>query len=553
MKFERKILLAFLFAILAVGVLVFVAARTAGRLTEDNRLAGIAASQRFAIVTMVGNAFEAEAVARAYAFTGLPIYREEFDLSLSKLADDQVRIGALSFSDDAQTERVRQLRAAVRERVELLQILVAERDELGMEAARAHVASGKGKLAMDRVRALSTAVAQSQTSRIEAIHEKARQSARKMFWVLCGFAVVNFAILGVSFFLMWREWSRGGGYVARLQEAAREMELLSSMSSGLQSCGGVEEAKELMQHFLEKLFPRRSGALYVIRASRNVLEVKAGWGDTIGWSPIMEPQDCWALRLGRVQEFREGSNTLPCAHVSEARGGYLCVPMMAEGEALGVLHLRDPADETNGESGEGHANRSARAERIAAQFGPLIASLTLREQFRQQSIRDGLTGLYNRRYLEETMHRELLRAGRAGTSVAVIMMDVDHFKKLNDMHGHQAGDEVLQKFAIFLRDGVRGEDIACRFGGEEFAVVLPGVGLDMALQRAERMRSELANLRLRLMGQALPPMTASFGVAVYPGHGGDWEALLRAADGALYSAKRSGRNRVVGAGGADPL
>jgi diguanylate cyclase (GGDEF)-like protein len=360
--------------------------------------------------------------------------------------------------------------------------------------------------------------------------------------LLGSFALVNTIVLAVSFVVIRNEWKRGGGYVEKLQATTHEMSLLASMSSGLQSCASVAEGKDLMQHFLERLFPQQSGGLYVIRASRNILEVKAAWGDAAGWSPLMESQDCWALRLGHVHEFVEGGNSLPCRHVREAGGGYFCVPMMAEGEALGLLHLRRPA--TAPVAGD---DLAARAERIATQLGPVIASLTLREQFRQQSIRDGLTGLYNRRYLEETMGRELLRARRTGSALAVIMADVDHFKKLNDTHGHQAGDDVLQTFSVYLKDAVRGDDIACRYGGEEFSVILPGAGLEMAMQRAEALRAGLANLRVRIGRDTLPPITASFGVAIFPEHGETWEALLRAADGALYAAKRAGRDRVASA------
>ena len=246
-----------------------------------------------------------------------------------------------------------------------------------------------------------------------------------------------------------------------------------------------------------------------------------------------------------MHEFSAGGNNLPCQHVRESSAGYLCVPMMAEGEGIGLLHLR--ILDRPGRDATVTAERAAlrgRAERLTTQIGPAIASLTLRELLRQQSIRDGLTGLYNRRYLEESMARELLRAVRNKSQVAVIMADVDHFKQYNDTHGHQAGDEVLQAFATFLRDGIRGEDIACRYGGEEFAIILPGASQAGALERAERLRRGTSELRLRSAGITLPSFTASFGIALFPENGDSWESLLRAADAALYRAKREGRNRV---------
>lgn len=188
--------------------------------------------------------------------------------------------------------------------------------------------------------------------------------------------------------------------------------------------------------------------------------------------------------------------------------------------------------------------------------------LTLRRQLEEiralqatlqdQALRDGLTGLFNRRYLDETLERELARAARERTPVSVIMLDMDHFKRLNDRYGHKAGDTVLQRLAEILRDACRASDVACRYGGEEFALILPGATLPTALERAEAIRRQVAEL-------ALPPSpsqgtadnaircTVSLGVATYPEHGGNGETLIQQADRALYAAKGAGRNRAVGA------
>lgn len=539
MSFQRKILLAFACAAATVLVLAVVAGRSAYQLAENSRQVSSATERQFVVEQLQSRLLEAESVARAFAFTGLPLYLDEFESALDRVDAALAQLSKLDFDRSDQAERVRRLVATTEDRVRLFRELIELRTAQGEAAAREQVASGRGKLVMDRIRGLAAEFNATQSAYVAEILERENQSLREVSLLLGGFAFINVLVLGVSFVLMRSEWKRGGGYVERLHATTREMSLLGSMSSGLQSCASVAEGKELMQHFLERIFPQQSGALYVIRASRNILEVKAVWGASMDQAPLMESQDCWGLRLGQLHEFVEGGNALPCRHVSDSGGGYLCVPMMAEGEALGLLHLRRPSATMR--AGEDLASR---AERIAEQMGPVIASLTLREQFRQQSIRDGLTGLYNRRYLEETMGRELLRARRIGSSLAVIMADVDHFKKLNDTYGHQAGDDVLQTFAVYLKDAVRGDDIACRYGGEEFSVILPGAGLDMAMQRAEALRAGLANLRVRIGRETLPPITASFGVAIFPEHGESWEALLRAADGALYAAKRAGRNRV---------
>ncbi len=160
-------------------------------------------------------------------------------------------------------------------------------------------------------------------------------------------------------------------------------------------------------------------------------------------------------------------------------------------------------------------------------------------------VRDPLTGLYNRRYMEETLEREIRRAERRYTSLGVIMLDVDHFKRFNDTFGHAAGDTLLQELSSFLMGHIRGEDIACRYGGEEIALILPDASLDGARGRADDLRERIKALAIAHNGQALGSVTVSMGVAVYPDHGHSGEELLRAADAALYEAKAQGRDRVV--------
>ena len=163
------------------------------------------------------------------------------------------------------------------------------------------------------------------------------------------------------------------------------------------------------------------------------------------------------------------------------------------------------------------------------------------------SMRDPLTGLYTRRYLEETMGRELPRARRLGESVGVIVLDIDHFKNLNDTFGHDAGDYVLERTGELLRAATRNSDIACRFGGEEFAVILPGATLIVARNRAEAIRAALESLTIEFDGKAIGPLTVSAGVAAMPPHEQDWTFTLQQADRALYTAKQSGRNKVIAA------
>lgn len=181
---------------------------------------------------------------------------------------------------------------------------------------------------------------------------------------------------------------------------------------------------------------------------------------------------------------------------------------------------------------------------VAEQVGLALANLKLRETLRMQSIRDPLSGLYNRRHMEEAMERELHRAARNEHPLGVIVLDLDHFKNYNDSFGHEAGDNLLREFSSLLLTEVRGQDIACRFGGEEFVLILPDAPLETALSCAERLREQVKRMNVRYRGRSLGSITLSLGVAVFPEHGTAADALLRAADEALFRAKQEGRDRV---------
>jgi len=180
------------------------------------------------------------------------------------------------------------------------------------------------------------------------------------------------------------------------------------------------------------------------------------------------------------------------------------------------------------------------AERIAL----ALSNLQLRDKLRDQAIRDPLTAMYNRRYFEETASRELLRAGEHGFSVGVVMIDVDHFKRFNDSYGHEAGDAVLQRVGLVLQSHTRVEDVVCRYGGEEFVMLLPGLPADAIAGRAEELRQAVHELVVRFHGETLATITVSCGVSAFPDQGRTCTELIDAADHALYRAKQAGRNRV---------
>ncbi len=335
------------------------------------------------------------------------------------------------------------------------------------------------------------------------------------------------------------------GWVNELEQRNREISLLGEMTEYLLGCQHLEEISKVAALFLPQLFSKLRGALYVKGPSGDLLEAITTWGEGAPTSHVFVPEDCWAVRRGRMHAWTSTASGLSCPHLGlKPPEATMCAPINAQGESLGVLHLARPAD-TGGSDDLSSGSVGQLASAVAEQIGLAITNLQLRETLRHQSIRDALTGLFNRRYMEESLVRELQRASRAGIPVSVIMVDLDHFKRFNDSFGHAAGDALLRSLAAVLQKGIRAEDIACRYGGEEFALILPGAPLHIAQTRGEAIRQATARLSVEHQGTALGSLTLSLGIAMFPDHGSTGEKVLKAADAALYRAKAEGRDRMI--------
>jgi len=337
--------------------------------------------------------------------------------------------------------------------------------------------------------------------------------------------------------------------VALLESSNRETTLMEKMNSFLQSCTTEAEAYSIVAETATQLFPDDSGAVFVLSASRNMLEAAAVWGALAPTRLIFPPADCWAQRRGQVHLAT--AHMQRCSHVSDPQHMCVCIPLLALGETLGILHLQDGTIRQDASAIKRMHDKTQLATRFSNNIGLGISSLKSRESMRNLSIRDPLTGLFNRRYMEEAMAQEQARAQRNHSQLAVIMIDIDHFKRFNDQYGHDGGDAVLRDLGGFLKEQVRGSDIACRYGGEEFILILSQASAAGARLRAETIRAGAAQLGVVHAHRPLEAISLSLGIAMFPDHGPDPAAVIKAADIALYQAKRSGRDRFVMAG--DPL
>jgi diguanylate cyclase (GGDEF)-like protein len=329
--------------------------------------------------------------------------------------------------------------------------------------------------------------------------------------------------------------------LAELQQYTGEIEGVNELSQLLHSCLTLEEAHRQVALVLPRFFP--AGALLMLNPSRNLLDSVAVWGSASMAQGPFSPDTCWALRRGATHLVQPKNFALRCGHVDQtSRAGHLCVPLVGQGESLGVLSIQIPA---NPASTVALQRTQQFAVTVTAQMSLAFANLMLRETLKYQSVRDPLTGLFNRRHMEEFLARELLRANRNHKPLAVFMIDLDHFKEFNDSFGHEAGDILLREVGALFSSQIRGGDIACRYGGEEFLIILMDANLDAARQRAENLKGQVRNLQVHHRGQTLRQVTVSIGIAAYPDHGTSAQEMINAADRALYRAKTSGRDRIV--------
>jgi diguanylate cyclase (GGDEF)-like protein/PAS domain S-box-containing protein len=331
-----------------------------------------------------------------------------------------------------------------------------------------------------------------------------------------------------------------------LEKRSETATMLAKMGELLQSCTTRDEVFAAALGFAPKIFPAVPGAVSMLDASRSVAEVIGSWSACQLPATVFEPTSCWALRTGHPHLVLAGDSTARCAHAAGVKNTYLCTPILAQGETLGIVHFQATEEVPELDSSELSFKTT-----FAGQVGLSVANIKLREALRTQSIKDALTGLYNRRYMEETLAREVRRAARAQQSLGIIMLDLDHFKNFNDTYGHDAGDAVLRETGAFLFKNIRAEDFVCRFGGEEFVVILPTADLAATRGRAERVRSKMKELTIVHQGRSMGMITISVGVATFPEHGVSPKELMAAADAALYEAKRGGRDQVVVAASKD--
>lgn len=547
-------------AIFATAVLT---QRSLSRLADSRDVSTHSLLVNKALNDMMSQILDAETGQRGFLLSGRAPYLQPYYTALAQMRQSRAALGSALSQDSSALAPLDVLDKAIAAKLQDLDRAVRLKSEGRSDEAVEMILTDTGNQTMNAVRAALRDLGTEQVRRTNQLQAEIEQEIKNYYLIIGLSILVNLLLLA--------------GLVQRFRKAAiqrdaaqqvvdeRNVELsrllaaaatrnaqvqgLSELSRFLQSCADIDEAAGLLKQHLPPLMWAASGSLYLAAVEQDQLRQAFTWGGK-SFVEYFEPNECWAARLGQPfrQPFETGSAS--CAHLqseyASANNNIQCLPLMAYGELLGmvVLEADVASDPQTGLEIEG-------SRRFALeQVGLSIGNLKLRESLRQASIRDVLTGLYNRRFFDESSQREVLRALRQHAKgdyagLALMMVDIDHFKLFNDQHGHEVGDQVLREVAQVLQDQTRGSDVAARYGGEEFTIVLPDITGARAFERAQRVRQEVEKLVLRLAGKDLGTVTISIGLAQFPMHGSTVDALLLAADKALYEAKSSGRNRVV--------
>jgi diguanylate cyclase (GGDEF)-like protein len=318
-----------------------------------------------------------------------------------------------------------------------------------------------------------------------------------------------------------------------LEQRNRETNLFCQMGARLQSCETLDEAYTAIQRFGADLFPTMTGALFMSADQQKNMKAVAAWGADLGSERFFPLEDCQALQRGEAHVAKSSIPGIRCKHINPSfSGDYLDAPVTSSGEIMGLFHL---------ESLRGYDQRTTELALIVAEHLALsLSNLKLRETLSEESVRDPLTGLFNRRYMEESLAQELARATRANYPISLLKLAVDNFKLLTDAFGREGVDLLLKELGSRIQNQVRRGDVSCRFGGEEFVLILPNAKPELAVKRAESLKGMAENLNLVFQGRSLGPVTLSIGVVAYPEHGASADELLRKADQALNHAKKNG-------------
>lgn len=503
-----------------------------------------------ALQDTISSLIDIQGSVRGYVITGMEDYLTPYYLALPRAENSLKRLRALITDNPGQLEREASLSDHVGQRLGIAKNVIEIYQSKGQGAAFNEIRTGTGKREMDEIRVIVSDMVAEEKKLLEQRRIAVEAFSNLTMYAGIAGVLVCLLILGTVYSVIYRETHQRIKTEESLRDAVQEMErhnaetnLVSRMGDYLRGCRERDEVYDVIATSLPKLFPQSYGEIAIFNEARTALLPALTWGKIADGVQLQYgAEDCWALRQGKGHLVTPVNGAPVCSHLQSVSREHVsfCLPMQAQGETIGQIFFGARADEAT------HVgpHEMATMRRITEQISLALANLNLQQALKEQSIKDPLTKLFNRRYLDETFPREISRAERSEAPLAVLIMDIDFFKKVNDTYGHDGGDAVLTSFAKLLSSKIRKEDIACRLGGEEFVLILPSATQELALARAEEICEATRRLSVPFQNQTIQ-VTVSIGVAMFPDHGDVPETLVQKADEALYEAKDSGRDRVV--------
>lgn len=535
--------LAFAFAMAIVPLLFLVVLNAADQLSGSRLWVEHTYNALSRMEKLRSNMETMEGARRGFVITRQEQYLQPYRNAKDEIIEHLDALEVIVRDNDEQQHRLQKIRPVILSLVSLADQGFSERRQ---DLKQSLEVMSQAKIQIDLGRRLIKEMQESERMLLAKRTRDLDARQSNLHWLMSIMAGGFFLLLLFSFLTIYRENLRRRTVEQGLresqalnEEAVHNLSQMHEMTSLLQSCSDIAESLVVIQQFASRLFPAGGGVLYLFRESRNQLSAALSWGAPAHSKEIFQPEDCWALRRGEPHKLDHTRHSLACSHMQHAEGIVsLCIPVIAKGNVLGILYLQRLPDNPLNQV------EYRLAETMSSQIALALSNIKLRDTLRDLSVRDPLTGLFNRRYMEESLQREIATAKRKERQLGLAMLDVDHFKKFNDTFGHDAGDLLLREMGQLLVQRSRAGDIACRFGGEEFVMIYPEASPEIVIKLAEELRQVIYDLQIQHFGRSLGQTTASIGLAFFPQHGNTTDALLRAADKALYAAKGAGRNCV---------
>ena len=505
---------------------------------------------------MLQDILDIESVTHEYIISGNEKNLDSYNSKTSKIMSDIATVQNLTTNNPVPQQILNKLKPHLLQQIKLFDESIKERKSVKSQTKFGEKLINYDQSLMEEIKQLINNLNETEIAILQQHEDETLRSFDTTIYITSIATIVNIFFLVSIMFLFNRlliSYKESNLKIesafTELENQANTMSIINEMNNILGSSSSIKETLQIISLYIKRLLPFTAGTVYLMKASANYLESTAEWNSPKLREKIFSPTQCWSLRQGRIHTYYHDEAGIICEHNENTADlpSYVCVPMLAQNEIIGVLYLEilQASGKVQQAIQKLVEQNQLMIQNLAGQIALSISNIKLHEILKTRSTRDPLTNLYNRAYLNETLERDIQRAKRKNISIAIVMMDLDHFKNANDAYGHEAGDSILKQIAKLLTENIRESDIICRYGGEEFLIVFYDTTLESTVARIEHIRKIISELQFNFSGILYSP-TASFGIAMYPEHGDENpDKLIKASDEAMYQSKHNGRNKAT--------